>query len=260
MNVDLFETIAGLRDEDLHPKYLLLRDNALLSSEKRVISAWSEGFQDRDNKMRKEFQTTFHSTFWELYLFQVFQSLGFNIDWSKNRPDFIIHSPMEVNFEAVVSEIKQGGRPESTRGFDDFYSMIEPPWEDPSYDEMMGEAITRYSNSILGKREKYRSQYSKLGWVKKETPFVIAASSYSQVRYGKEYHHPMMALLYGRYFDPTSKGYVTRKEIAKPGTASVIPLGIFQLWPKIEHPEKHSHAMSGTKPVCNANFLQQGSA
>ncbi len=32
------------------------------------------------------------------------------------------------------------------------------------------------------------------------------------------------------------------------------------LWPKIEHPEKHSHAMSGTKPARNANFLQRGSA
>jgi hypothetical protein len=34
-----------------------------------VIADWAMGFQDRDNKFVKEFQTTFNSSFWELYLF-----------------------------------------------------------------------------------------------------------------------------------------------------------------------------------------------
>lgn len=226
--MDIFQTVEGLDDTNLHPKYLLLRDNALLASEKRVINSWTDGFQDRDNKMRREFQTTFHSTLWELYLFQVLKSLGLNIDWSKNRPDFIANGKAELNVEAVVSEIKQGGRSESDRGFDDLYSMIEPPWEDNNYQDFMAEAITRYSNSILGKQKKYVAQYSKLDWVKKEVPFVIATSSYSQVRYGKEYHYPMAALLYGRLYDPKSDTYVKEKEITKPGTTAGIPLGIFQ--------------------------------
>lgn len=229
MNFDLFRNIEDFCDKDLHAKYLLLRDNVLLSTERSIISSWSEGFQDRDNKMVKEFQTTFHSTLWELYLFQIFKSLGFNVDWSKNRPDFIINKPIEVFVEAIVSEIKQGGKPESARDFDDFYSMIEPPWEDPKYPETMAEAITRYSNSILGKQKKYLAQYSKLDWVQKEIPFVIATSSYSQIRYGKEYHYPMTALLYGRYFDPNTNAYVKKEEVTKPGTTAGIPLRLFQL-------------------------------
>lgn len=228
MDIDLFEIVADLHDDDLHPKYLLLRDNALFLSEKKIISAWAKDFQDRDNKIRKEFQTTFHSTFWELYLYQVLKSLGLNIDWRKNRPDFISDNPIKIYFEAVVSEIKENGRPESTRGFDDIFSMLEPPWKDLNYDEMMTEAITRYSNSILGKREKYHLKYSKLDWISSEVPFVIAMSSYSQVRYGKEYLYPMMALLYGRYFDPKSMEFTNKREILKPGTKSIIPLGIFQ--------------------------------
>jgi hypothetical protein len=178
--------------------------------------------------MRREFQTTFHSTLWELYLFQILKSLGLSIDWNKTRPDFIAIGQTRLNVEAVVSEIKQGGRPESDRGFDDLYSMIEPPWEDKNYGEIMSEAITRYSNSILGKQKKYVAQYSKLNWVKKEVPFVIATSSYSQVRYGKEYHYPMTALLYGLLYDPKSDTYVKGKEITKLGTTAGIQLGIFQ--------------------------------
>ena len=57
MDIDLFQTVEGLDDASLHQKYLLLRDNVLLASEKSVINSWSKGFQDRDNKMRREFQT-----------------------------------------------------------------------------------------------------------------------------------------------------------------------------------------------------------
>lgn len=228
MDADLFQAVDGLSDTDFHQKYLLLRDNLLLLSEKRVVNSWFDGFVDRDNKIRKEFQTTFHSTLWEIYLYQVFKSLGLNIDWSKNRPDFIMNGLIKLNVEAVVSEVKQGGRPESSRGFDDIYSMIEPPWEDPNYQEIMAEAITRYSNSILGKQKKYIAQYSKLDWVKNDVPFVIAVSSYAQVRYGKEYHYPMTALLYGRYYDPKSDAYVLENEITKPGTTAEISIGIFK--------------------------------
>jgi len=182
MDADLFQTVDGLSNTDFHQKYLLLRDNNLLSSERRVVNSWFEGFVDRDNKIRKEFQTTFHSTLWELYLYQIFKSLGLSINWSKNRPDFIMNGLVELNVEAVVSEIKQAGIPESSRGFDDIYSMIEPPWEDPNYQEIMAEAITRYSNSILGKQQKYIAQYSKLDWMKNDVPFVIAVSSSPSVR------------------------------------------------------------------------------
>lgn len=42
-----------------------------------LLQSWTNGFFDRDNKFVKEFQTTFNSSFWELYLF----SLNFEFNW-----------------------------------------------------------------------------------------------------------------------------------------------------------------------------------
>lgn len=227
--MDLFELVESLEGKPLNQKFLLLKNEFTLKGEREIIARWADGFHDRDNKMRKEFQTTFHSTFWELYLFQVLKRLDLTIDWEKNRPDFVITGPTELCIEAVVSEIKKDGRPEVDRNFDDIYSMTEPAWLDPDYETLMHEAITRYSNSILGKRKKFQKEYSSLDWVRPIAPYVIALSSYAQVRYGKEYHYPMVALLYGQYFDPHSKSYTKREYIIKPGTSSSIPLDIFSL-------------------------------
>ncbi len=225
--MDIFETHKGLGNRKLHDKFLLLKNEILLGRERQVLQEWADGFEDRDNKMRIEFQTTFHSTLWELYLFQALKSLNLKVDWTKNRPDFVVTEPCEFYVEAVVSEIKKDGRAESSRNLDDIYSMVTAPWEDPDHDEIMREAITRYSNSISTKKRKYINEYSGLDWVKPDAPYVIAISSYAQVRYGKEYHYPMLALLYGMYFDSEIKTYRERGEIVKPGTDSSIPIRIF---------------------------------
>lgn len=53
---------------------------------------WSTGLLDRkkeSNKFINEFQLSFNSSFWELYLNKAFLDMGFNIDYSKESPDFI---------------------------------------------------------------------------------------------------------------------------------------------------------------------------
>jgi hypothetical protein len=57
-----------------------------MAAERRVISEWSEGFQDRDGKFCIEFQTTFNSSFWELYLHACFRELGFGIEFPERCP------------------------------------------------------------------------------------------------------------------------------------------------------------------------------
>lgn len=61
---------------------------------------------DRDYKMVQEFQKTFHSSFWEFYLYACFKESGFILDQSHNRPDFMIKELYEINVEAVVANIK----------------------------------------------------------------------------------------------------------------------------------------------------------
>lgn len=225
--VNLFQDL-GIPESKLHMKYKLLRDGLAPTGEKAVVQDWADGFVDRDNKFVEEFQKTFHSAFWELYLFRVLSEAGFVIDFSKNRPDFLVASPYEFNIEAVVSEIKQGGREEATRELDDILSMIEPAHENRNFKNLIDEAITRYSNSIQSKTQKFISEYSNCNWIKRDVPFVIGLASYAQVNYGKEYHYPLMALLYGEYFNPESESFNQVDSIIKPGTSSDIPLGIFR--------------------------------
>lgn len=226
--LDLFESRNDINPDVLHNKFKLLRNEPLLHLERGVITEWASGFADRDGKLVKEFQTTFHSSLWEIYLFAVLKELGLNVDFSKNRPDFIVSENTEFYMEAVVSEIRNGGRSESARNENDIFSMLEPIHKDEDFHLLIDEAITRHSNSILSKHKKYVKEYTKCTWVKDDTPFVVALGSYDQVNYGREFHYSMMALLYGFRFNPDDQEFVRETNIIKPETTSEIPIGIFQ--------------------------------
>lgn len=228
MTLNLFEKIEGVSEDSLHPKFKLLRDEITLQGERDILTQWTDGFIDRDNKIVKEFQTTFHSSFWEFYLYSVFREMNFEIDFSKDRPDFIISKPTNIFIEAVVSNIKREGIEESERTSEDVLSMIVPPNKQKDFFELTDEAIVRNSNAIHGKSAKYLEKYINCEWVDENIPFVIALSSYGQINYGREYFYPMLALLYGYYFVPKTDNYLIRENITKPGTDSTIPIGIFK--------------------------------
>ena len=227
MKLDLFQRIADIPEARLHPKFKFLRDNPMLKGERTIIENWTEGFIDRDNKIIKEFQTTFHSSFWEFFLFRIFIDAGFTVDFNHDRPDFIIKTPFEINVEAVVSNIKQNGDGEETRNIDNLLSMIAPPHRQENFDDFLDESIVRNSNAILSKNKKFIESYADCAWVKSETPFIIALSSYDQVDYGREYYYSLIALLYGLYYDPITGKYRFVKSIIKPGTDAPIPVGLF---------------------------------
>jgi len=227
MALSLFQLLPDVKEDALHPKFKLLRDNPLLGGERNILISWTEGFIDRDNKIVKEFQTTFHSSFWEFYLFRMLSDAGFIIDFSHDRPDFIINAPLALNIEAVVSNIKRDGESEENRTLDNVLSMIVPPKQQTDFKAIVDEAIVRNSNAIYTKNKKYKEGYVNCDWIKPETPFVIALSSYDQIDYGREFLYPMMALLYGQYYDPQTENYDLVTEIIKPGTNSPIPIGIF---------------------------------
>ncbi|AXI08430.1 hypothetical protein CUC15_05640 [Oceanobacillus zhaokaii] len=108
--VDLFDVNRNGIDSKLHSKFNIINS---LPQHKNVIQDWSEGFEDRDNKIIKEFQTTFHSSFWEIYLYAVFKKLDYFIDMSVSRPDFILYkNNQKVLIEATTANIKKkwGGR------------------------------------------------------------------------------------------------------------------------------------------------------
>lgn len=225
--LDLFTQIVS--DDKLHPKFKIFKECLLFTGEQKILNDWTDGFRDRDNKIVKEFQTTFHSAFWEFYLFAVFKEAGFEIDFNHNRPDFIVKNPKKIYIEAVVSNIKSTGFQEENRTLVDILSMIEPVHLQQKFDYNIREAITRYSNSIQSKDKKYED-YTNDNKLKfdKEAPYVIALSGYEQINYGKNFYYPMMALLYGLYYDNINDKYTKRNFIIKPDTEDKdIPIGLF---------------------------------
>jgi hypothetical protein len=223
--LNLFEKLK-IDDENLHRKYLYIRDNLAYTGEQSVLNDWVDGFQDRDNKIIKEFQTTFHSSFWEFYLFALFKEAGFEIDFSKNRPDFIIEKPFVIYIEAVVANIKKDGQQEENRNLDDILSMIKAHSLQEDFDDNMRESITRYSNAILSKSNKY-TEYSKDNKYDICAPYVVALSGYEQLNYGNNFYYAMLALLYGCYYDNLNDKYNNKENIIKPNTESSIPIGLF---------------------------------
>lgn len=211
----------------MHQKYKIIKNNLSLTGEQEILNDWVNGFEDRDNKIVKEFQTTFHSSFWEFYLYAVFKELNFDIDFSKNRPDFIIKSPNKLYVEAVVSNIKQTGDKEDKRTFDDILSMLNPPHLQENFYKKLDESIVRHSNAISSKNKKYLLEYSKLEYVDTEIPYIIALSGYDQINYGNQYIYPMMALLYGAYYDIENNSYKKQNFIIKPDSETKIDIGLF---------------------------------
>ncbi|HVV00233.1 MAG TPA: hypothetical protein VHH88_02655 [Verrucomicrobiae bacterium] len=64
--MDLFTPVVS--EKELHHNFtrMLGADSA---ADRAVVSEWAVGFVDRDGKFVREFQTTFNSGFWELYIF-----------------------------------------------------------------------------------------------------------------------------------------------------------------------------------------------
>src|ERR1700731_3500848 len=72
------------------------------SGVRAVLMQWAEGFTDRDGKFVREFQTTYNSSFWELYLFAVLKYLGVKADFTFASPDFVaVANPFAI--EATIA-------------------------------------------------------------------------------------------------------------------------------------------------------------
>src|SRR3954451_22021577 len=107
--MDLFTSIAS--EAEQHPNFRTIsKQNNQFNCD--VVNDWANGFQDRDGKFVKEFQTTFDSSFWELYLFAVLKQLGMQVDFSVPSPDFLVKTHGGINIEASVALHAQGAPPE----------------------------------------------------------------------------------------------------------------------------------------------------
>lgn len=184
--IDLFK--VKVSDEKLHHNFKeLLKENDNFVRE--LLLEWTDGFIDRDNKLAIEFQTTFNSTFWELYLFNVFKKWQINIDFSFNRPDFVCNKFEEFIVEAAIASNALTDKPE-------WEAEYENEIKDDFLRNLVKTATIRLANAIASKHKKYISEYSKLDHVKKK-PFIIAVAPFEQPFFWEQSQSAITQVLYG---------------------------------------------------------------
>lgn len=195
--MDLFKLLVN--EDRLHHRF-----NEFLSpnfiKERELLQEWWLDFLVKDGKKKtvKEFQTTFYSVFWEIYLDKVFKEIGYEIDENYSSPDFVLsRDSKNICVEAVVANLTVNGRGEDER------TLSESLGENDIF-HIMNESIIRLFNAICNKNETYDKTYKNLEVVK-ENKFVIALADYSQANYDQTYIYSMMALLYSAYYDPGEK-------------------------------------------------------
>lgn len=190
--MNLFTQVV--EDDKLHPNYTSLIEHAT-QDDLKLLESWTDGFPDRDHKFCKEFQTTFNSSFWEIYLYKLFKELDFNFDWGYNRPDFILEkNGTEFIVEATISSNAQDSIPEWEKN-PDILKRYEGYLDSMHTRNIL--SIIRLSNSFESKRKKY-GDYQKLDHVKNK-PFVLALAPFEQPLHYHQYDRPIMALLYDHY-------------------------------------------------------------
>jgi hypothetical protein len=156
-----------------------------------VLNEWARGFKDRDGKFVAEFQRTFDSSFWELYVFAVLKQYRINVDFSHAAPDFLITSHGGFNVEATVALHAKDATPE-------YMKFAEPIPAD--LNEFNRRTILRIRNSIDNKRKRFAESYSTLDHVK-DRPFVLAITAFSSPHAGLACQRAIEAVLFGYYVD-----------------------------------------------------------
>ena len=223
--LDLFENLTKIPEEKYHPKFKLLKD--VLLEEKAILSDWVTGYVDTNNKTVTEFQKNFHSSFWQFYLYAVLKELNFKIDFSKTFANIIITSAESIIIDSFVSNIKENSRNEQDRNRKDILAMLVPAHLAIDFNEVLDDAIIKHSIAIHKKLKNYRQSYSEFQQFNGNEPYVIALSSYDQVNYAREFTYPMMALLFGLYYDPMTDDYIPKTSIRNAGAKTDITLGLF---------------------------------
>lgn len=165
------------------------------NSTRKMISEWSEGMPDRDHKVVKEFQETFNSTFWEIYLYALFKECGAQFFWEHSSPDFHISiNNLELIIEATIAEAANGKLNEWDKN--PLYDYVV------DNDALNKEAMVRLLNSIYSKVSKYNKIYKKLPHTSGK-PFILAVNGFEQPGFFFKADRPMRAILYDDYVDET---------------------------------------------------------
>jgi hypothetical protein len=221
--MDLFRPVVD--PTRFHPNFRNAMQKPYQSA-RDVLSSWAESFPDRDGKFVGEFQTTFNSSFWELYIFAVLKRFGFTVDFVFPAPDFVIVQPYEFCVEAVTAQAATGAPSEWETRLKTFWGDMQ----NLEHASLVDQATVRLANAISGKYDKLSNQYLQLAHVTGR-PFVLAVAPFEQPFFYMQLNRAINRVLFG--YDGESRNEETgkleshwMKEIKKPNGAD-IPLAYF---------------------------------
>lgn len=187
-SLPLFEDVAD--PERQHPIYRMIR-NGDFEAERSVLLAWSEGFQDRDGKFCHEFQVSFESCLWELYLHAYMKELGAMVDFSFAAPDFVVSGAEPFCIEATICAPAAGQPGPQGHSIEDLPADLN---------RFNSEATVRICNSFTAKVKRLRERYSTLPQCEGK-PFVLAIASFDRPFSHMAAMRPITSALYGLYHD-----------------------------------------------------------
>jgi hypothetical protein len=187
--LDLFAIVA--KKERLNPNFVhLLSDE--YAPVRDVIKRWAGGFEDRDNKFNHQFQETFNSSFWELYLHQCFNDFGMQIDFSRASPDFTVKAKNGklLNIEAVTANHAHNSTPE----------WMGSSAEIKDDKEFLNFSCIRLLNAIDSKHKKYFETYIEFEHVI-GNPYIVAVAPFEQPMFSIQNNESIIRVLYAQGID-----------------------------------------------------------
>lgn len=219
--LDLFTPLVP--PDRLHPIFkMILQDHFL--PERTVLQDWACGFHDRDGKFVQEFQSTFESSFWELYLNACVREMGFEVDMSVASPDLVTTGSDPILIEATIAAPPAGGKPAFN------YDASDIPND---FDRFNREAALRVCNSFDAKVKRYRNYYANLPHAM-DKPYVIAIGVFDRPLAHMAASRPIIAALYGLYHDEEATIALGAENLISYNVSAVaknertdIPLGLF---------------------------------
>lgn len=178
--MDLFN--IAVKEKRLHPLFNRIISEELYKPTIDVINQWSKGLIGRKKESKKfvqDFQIGFNSALWELYLNKAFIDLDFEIDYTKESPDFhLTHkSGTTVNVEAVTANNKDNESKE-------YYSLESLSTSIPLNDaDFLDQSTIKLAGKIKDKHDLFigvndkKFPYSSLAHVK-DNAFIIAVAPF----------------------------------------------------------------------------------
>jgi hypothetical protein len=203
--MELFVPVVAKKE--LHHNFLSTLDPTA-AGVRAVLTQWAEGFDDRDGKFVREFQTTYNSSFWELYLFAVLKYLAIQVDFSFKAPDFVsAYHPIAI--EAAIASYAHDDAPE--------WQKTLAVLANKDLATRRRASIIRLSNALLGKSKAFKDRYAALPHMAGRS-YLVAISNYGTQDFYLQGDAPMKRLL----FD------IEKEKVIYKANGAPVPLGLFK--------------------------------